>query len=226
MLLLISIALGAPLGPTGLLRPGLEVAGFVSSGHTWLRETSCDAERCDAWRQDTVYGGEVGVGVLPWLGFYAHGGWVQESIDAAFYDANGYAFGGGGRANVPLGELAGLHAWVGLENQLTYAPADNERAAMWSVEAGGQLRGGRPDEGIQVWVGGAVVPWSSQNAEFLGGDVKVSLAPRVPVTGELGGMWTSDPLFGPWDDRTRLSAGFIGTVGYRAGVTGFLGVVY
>lgn len=226
MFLLAGLALAAPLGPTGLLGRGVEVSAFTGGQTARLREPGCAGDGCLAWRADTLVGGEVGVGLAKPIGLYAHGAWVRETMDAAQYQADGYAFGGGLRGAVPLGDLAGVHGWVGLEHQLTAGDDLTERASAWQLDGGLVLRGGRPDEGLQAWVGVGFVPWSTQSATVLDGAVDLTLAPQLPAEGVAGVMLSSDALFGPWDDRTRLAAGVTGTVGYRTGITGFVSLLY
>lgn len=222
MLLLVTTALAAPLAPTGLLKPGVEVSGFVSSQTAWLRETGCEGAACDAWRVDTLVGGEVGFVIVGPLGGYAHGAWIEEDLAAAMYTSEGYAAGGGVRLDLPFAPQVAAVAWAGVEHQLTGNDTLRERASSWTIDAGAVLRAGRADEGIQGWVGAGLVPWSDQSAAVLDGDVTLPLAPRFPVEGVAGLSLFSEPLLGPWNDRTRLGAGVSGSFGYRSGVTGFL----
>ncbi len=226
MLLLVAAALAAPLAPSGLLAAGVEVSAYTAGQRAWLREPGCTGTACDAWRADTLVGGEVGVALAAPVGLYVHAAHVAETMEAALYEAKGYAAGGGVRLGLPLGPLVGVHAWVGVEHQFTGNEDLSEQATAWAVDAGAVLRGGRADEGIQAWVGLGVVPWASNPATVLDGDVTLALAPRVPLEGTAGLMLLSEPLFGPWNDRTRLGAGVSGSVGYRTGVTGFITLLH
>lgn len=222
MLLLAASALAAPLAPVSLDRAGLGVSAFVGSRTAWVAETGCDGEACDAWRTDALTGGEVVLALARPIALYGHAAFVQETIDAALYAGDGYALGGGVQATAQLGRLAGLHGWVGVEHQLTGDETLTERASVWQLDAGAFLRVGAPSEGLQAWVGVSATPWSAQRAEVLGGELAVALRPALPVEGVLGAQFLSDPLGGPWDDRTRLGAGISASAGYNAGVTGFL----
>ncbi|MDP2311553.1 MAG: hypothetical protein Q8P41_01505 [Pseudomonadota bacterium] len=226
LLLAAATALAAPLAPSGLQALGVEVSAYTAGQRAWLREAGCTGTACDAWRVDTLLGGEVGLTIVPAFGLYAHAAHVAETMDAALYAESGYAAGGGARLTLPIGRLLGVHAWAGLEHQLTANEDLSERATSWAIDAGATLRGGRADEGVQGWVGLGVVPWSKSPATVLGGDVTVALSARLPVEGVAGVMLISEPLFGPWNDRTRLGAGVSGTLGYRTGITGFITVLH
>ncbi len=226
MLLLATAALAAPLAPSGLTGLGIEVSAYTGTQTAWLAESGCAGDACDAWRVDTLVGGEVGVGLARPIGLYAHGAWVGEEIGAARYGAEGYAFGGGARGAIALGSLLGVHGWLGVEHQLTAGGDLAERASAWQVDGGALLRAGSVDDGLQGWIGVGFVPWSTQSATVLDGDVTVAFSPRLPVEGVAGVQLSSDALFGPWDDRTRLAAGITGSVGYRTGLTGFVTLLY
>jgi len=225
MLLFATLALAAPLAPSTLPGSGVEVSVYTGGQTAWLREPDCIGDACDAWRVDTLVGGEVGVGLLEGFGLYGHGAHVTETVDAAQYTAEGYAFGGGLRGSLPLGALVGLDGWLGVEHQFTAGGDLTEQATAWQLDGGVVLRGGAAREGFQGWIGAGFVPWSAQSATVLDGAVTVGLTPRVPVEAVAGFQLVSEPLFGPWDTRTRLSAGLSGALGYRSGLTGFLTVL-
>ncbi len=223
---LFGVAHAAPLSPSGLSGPGVEIAAYGTSQRAWLREVGCTTAACDAWRQDGMIGAEAGITLATPVGLYAHGARVTEAIGVARFDGVGYAFGGGVRVGIPLGYSAGLHAWTGLEHSFTAVDDLSEQATTWTVDAGVVLRAGRVDDGIQAWAGAGVAPWSSTRATVLGGDLELALAARFPLELTAGTMWVSDPLLGPWDQRTRLGAGLTGSAGYRTGFSGFLTFLY
>jgi hypothetical protein len=218
--------LAAPLAPSGLQAAGVEVSAYTGGQRAWLREDGCTGTACDAWRADVLVGGEVAVTLIAPFGIYAHAAYVTEEIDAALYAAEGYAAGAGARFTIPMSRLLAVNAWVGVEHQLTANADLSERASAWAVDAGATLRGGRADEGVQGWIGVGVVPWSQNPATVLDGDATLALSARLPVEGVVGIMLASEPLFGPWNDRTRLAAGVSGTYGFRSGVTGFVTLLY
>lgn len=223
---LATAALAAPLAPSGLLGAGVEVSAYTGVQRAWLREAGCTGTACDAWRADTLVGGEVAVGLAAPIALYAHAAYVNEEMDAALYAAEGYAAGAGARFTLPLSRLLAVSAWAGVEHQNTGNADLSERASAWAVDVGATLRGGRADEGVQAWVGAGVVPWSQNPATVLDGDVTLALSARVPLEAVAGVMLASEPLFGPWNDRTRLAAGVTGSYGFRSGVTGFVTLLH
>ncbi|MDP2306136.1 MAG: hypothetical protein Q8P18_08910 [Pseudomonadota bacterium] len=223
---LATAALGAPLAPSGLQGVGVEVSAYTGGQRAWLREAGCTGTACDAWRADTLFGGEVAVGLAAPVAIYAHAAYVTEEMEAALYTAEGYAAGAGARFTIPLSRLLAVNAWAGVEHQFTGNADLSETAAAWAIDAGATLRGGRADEGVQAWAGVGVVPWSRNPATVLDGDVTVTLAARLPVEAVAGVMLASEPLFGPWNDRTRLAAGVTASYGFRSGVTGFITLLH
>jgi hypothetical protein len=226
MLLWTTAAFAAPLAPSTLPGPGIEVSGYGGSQRAWLRQSDCPGNACDALRVDGLLGVEAGVNVWKSVGLYAHGAHVKETVDAATYAGAGYAVGGGLRAALPLGPYWGVHLWGGVEQQLTGIDDLSERLTAWSVDGGAALRGGRQDEGFQGWIGLDLVPWSTNAAQVLDGDLSLELHARLPLTATGGLMWISEPLAGPWDQRTRLGAGMTGSAGYDTGLQGFVSFLY
>ena len=236
MLLLAALAASetaraAPLAPTGLgtapnSTPGVEVSAYTGVERAWLRESACSGAACDALRVDLVTGAEVGVALAPPIGLYAHAAYVSEEMDAALYAAPGYAAGGGLRLTLPLRPLLAVHAWAGVEHQLTATEDLSERVSSWALDGGATLRGGDAANGFVGWIGLGVVPWSSTPAVVLDGDVTLALDARIPVEGVAGVMLVSEPLFGPWNDRTRLGAGVSASAGDRTGLTGVVSVLH
>lgn len=226
MLLFVATALAAPLAPTALAGPGVEISAYAGNQKAWLVEADCVGEACDALRADTLYGGELALGIAKPVSVYLHGAYVNEAVDAARYAADGYAFGGGLRGALPIGPLLGVQAWAGLEHQYTGGDDRVEHVKAWQLDAGAVLRAGRVEDGFQGWLGVGVVPWSSQAATVLDGSLTVPLAPSVPAEAVAGIQLSSEPLLGPTDRRTRLAAGVSGSVGYRTGFVGFLTFVH
>jgi len=221
----------APLAPTGLgaapgSTPGVEVSAYTGVERAWLRESACSGSACDALRVDLVTGAEIGVALARPIGVYAHAAYVSEEMAAALYAAPGYSAGGGLRLTLPLRPLLAVHAWAGVEHQLTATVDLSERASSWAVDAGATLRGGDAANGFVGWIGIGVVPWSTSPATVLDGDVTLELDARIPVEGVAGVMLVSEPLFGPWNERTRLGAGVSASAGYRTGLTGFVSVLH
>lgn len=226
MLLLAAHAFAGPLTPMMVEPLGVEASFFGGTSRTSLREAGCTGEACDAWRLDTLVGAEVTVGIARPVGLYLHGAYADETMPAARYVGDGYALGGGVHARLDLGRLAGVHGWIGAEHQLTALEDLSERVSAVQIEAGAVVRAGSPSDGASAWIGLGVVPWADVRGTVVAGKVDLTLVPRFPAEAVAGFTLTSDPLFGPWNDRTRLAAGAAVTLGYRTSILGFIRVLH
>jgi hypothetical protein len=226
MLLLAAAVSAAPLAPSSLAGLGIEASFYGGTQRAWLREAGCTGGACDAWRIDTLVGAEVTVGLAKPVGLYFHGAWADEDVAAARYAADGYALGGGVVGRLDVNRLLGVHAWLGVEHQLTAADDLSEQVSAVEIDLGAVVRAGSVEDGFSAWIGGGVVPWADVRGSVVDGAVALTLAPRFPVEAAAGFQMASAPLFGPWNDRTRLAAGANVTVGYRTSLIGFISVLH
>jgi hypothetical protein len=227
MLALYGAALAAPLHPVVLPGGGPDAALSL----TWSRDLLVDraCATCDAWRDGHAQTLHAGWQLVPAVGLYGTAAHVRETVGAAEYTQQGFGFSGGARVDVPVGRSSAVeiwgevaHTWSGVVDP----SGAGDGAARIETEAGAALRAGGAKDGIFVWIGAAVTPWTDDRSLVLDGSYLLHLRPLVPVEAVGGVGYVSEPLAGPWNDRSRMIGGLRGTAGWRNGVTGWVGAAF
>lgn len=224
LIALLATALAAPVAPASLAGTGGDVAVRAQVGRVALRDGDCTREACEAVRHEATQGVEAGLQIAGVVGLYGQVEHVHDAIHAADYAGDGWGAGGGVRVGIPLGRVVGVHAWGELSGART--TSDRGESTRIDLEAGAAVRVGDPLDGFVVWGGGAVIPWTSEDASLLDGAVEIRFTPTFPAQAVAGVLWISDGLDGPWNERARIGAGLNGRLGHRAGVEGWVGVTF
>lgn len=226
----VGVAAAAPVatGPVSATPWNVELTGVLSTDRVYLRVPGCSGA-CTAFRREHYQGGEATVWVLPQLGFYGGAAHESEATDAALYAGAGFRAYAGVKGSFALRPELAVDAWGTLTHTETVASPDDadpgpypDQAKRNQLEAGGVVRFGRADEGLDAWAGVEVMPYSVDRTRVVQGDAVVRTVPWVPVSAVGGVRLVSDALGGPWATRGRLSAGVSGSLGYRVSVTGWL----
>lgn len=228
MLLLLAAAQAAPLAPAAAqsVQVGIEMAGFVSTGHSWLTVPDCEGDACRAVRAEVVQGGGVDLRLFEHLGVYAQGGRLVESNAALAYYGVGYSLAGGIKGGFDLKAGFGVDGWAGLTMRRSTDPSVDvegiDQASRLEAEAGIDLRWGTANDGFMTWIGADITAFTNDETIVLDNTAFVDLRPTVPASATAGLLLVSDPLGGPWAHRGRVGVGVSGTAGYHTSVTGWI----
>lgn len=237
MLLLVLAAHASPLAPAATQRSPLtvEVSATVTTEREWLFAKGCepsDTASCAVVRAQARQGGEVKLRIVEPIALYARLDRVHEKTRAATYEGLGYGGDVGVNGGVTIHDRWGVDGWVeyALRRTDTVDTATGAQgvddAQRQNLDVGVALRQGVPDQGFQTWLAAEVTPWVSDSTRVVGGEVNLGLVPMFPVTGTVGIRAISPGLSGYGSDRGRVSVGVSGSLGYRTGVTGWVGAAF
>lgn len=231
--LLLSAALAAPLGPTGMeTQPlALQVTGSFGVDRFWLRAPACEEGSCVAVRNEVRQGGELEIWPVRYVGVFGGIAHLRETNAAMIFSGTGLAADGGVKVAVPLGDLVGVGAWGGVELRRAtngYEEGDSAYQVSRRVvgEVGADLHFGAASDGLVGWAGVDAAVLSDDETLLLDNSVNLSLVPRLPASVTGGVLVVSSPMGGPWMQRGRLGAGFSASAGYRTGMQFWLSGSY
>lgn len=233
-----ALLLGAAwAGPVGLPVPDPEASWLTISAVATLdaqplQDAACTGEACQAVERSTGTAVAVELSPLRYFGLHASLGRRVETVASAFYEGTGLALSVGLRGALPLSHGWGLAGDLSLLSRGTRSISTTSGAYAQGRQAQATLLGtwGRPLDGLTVWAGPQTSLLRRQIIAPLGDDTDgqpalgVSLQPRRPLSGLVGGAFTSDPLGLPWRRSARVTVGLEIWAGQGNGADAWLGL--